>query len=242
LITLQEYQGGTDRERGNLQGDSRNDGVGKISSESAEEIEKITIEDSSDGNSFMIWTVGLQWRSEDMDQRELPGEVPTPPINESTLIDGRVIRKDEIKARPQYVAKKQLWVEPERTIEEGRDTSSDDESVTSRHSTMSKRYVERRAGGDGTRDGAPTFTQQRPRGFGARHTRVRVKQGPETGFLVVRAVEDDDVGLATGADGDGVWVVSVRSWLGGGEVVRGGDLAVGGELDDLDEHLIQIIL
>jgi len=71
---------------------------------------------------------------------------------------------------------------------------------------------------------------------------VRVNQDLTTGLLVVSAVEDDDEGLATGADGDGVRVVSAHSWLGDGEVVRGGDLAVGGELDDLDEHLIQIIL
>jgi len=107
---------------------------------------------------------------------------------------------------------------------------------------MSKRYVKRRAIGDGTRDGAPNYTQQRPRGFGAHHMHVRVKQDPDTGLHVVNAVDDDDEGLATGAEGDGVWVVSARSWLGGGELVLGGDLAVGGELDDLDEHLIQIIL
>jgi len=222
--------------------DSRKGGDGKMSSESAEETEKITIEDSRDGDSFMIRTVGLQGCSENIDQPEPLGDVSTPPINESTPSDGRIMRKEEGKARPQYVAKNKLWVEPERTIEEGRDTSSDGESGTSRPSTMSKRYVERRAVGDATRDGAPNYAQQRPRGFGARHTHVRVKQDPDTGLHVVSAVNDDDEGLVTGAERDGVWVVSARSWLGDGEVVRGGNLAVGGELDDLDEHLIQIIL
>jgi len=70
---------------------------------------------------------------------------------------------------------------------------------------------------------------------------VRVKQDIDTGLHVVSAVDDDAEGLATGAEGDGVRVVLARSWLGGGELVQGGDLAVGGELDDLDEHLIQKI-
>jgi len=84
--------------------------------------------------------------------------------------------------------------------------------------------------------------QRRPRGFGARETHVRVKQDPDTGLHVVSATGADDESLATGGEGDRVRVVSARSWLGGGELVPGGDIAVGGELDDLDEHLLEIIL
>jgi len=54
----------------------------------------------------MIRTVGLQGCSDDIDQPEPLGEVSTPPIDESTPSDGRIMRKDEGKARPQYVAKK----------------------------------------------------------------------------------------------------------------------------------------
>jgi len=153
--------------------DSRKGGDGKMSSESAEEIEKITIEDSIKEDSFMVRAVGLEGCSEEIDQPEPRGEVSTPLISESTPSEGRGMWREENKGRPQYVAKKKLWVEPERTIEEGRDTSSDGESVTSRHSTMSKRYVERRAAGDGTRDGMQECClQQRPQGFGARNTRA----------------------------------------------------------------------
>jgi len=213
-------------EREQIYRDSRKGEDGKISSESAEVVEKIIIVDSSDGDSFMVRTVGLRGCSEDMDQPEPLGEISTPPVDESTPCDERIMRREEGKARPQYVGKKKLWVEPNRTIKEGRNTSSDVESVTSRQSTMSKRYVKRRAVGDETRDGAPNYAQQRPRGFGARHIHVRVKQDPDTGLHVVSAVWDDEEGLATGAEGDGVRVVSARSWLGGGELVRGGDLRI----------------
>jgi len=91
----------------------------------------------------MIRTVGLEGCCEKIDQPECRGEVSTPPISESTPSDERVMKREEGKMRPQYVAKKKLWVEPDRTIEEGRETSSDGESVTSRHSTVSRRYVER---------------------------------------------------------------------------------------------------
>jgi len=62
-------------EKEDISRDSRKGGDGKISSESAEEIEKITIENSSDGDSFMIKTVELQGCSEDVGQPEPPGEV-----------------------------------------------------------------------------------------------------------------------------------------------------------------------
>jgi len=215
-------------------------GDGKISSESAEEIEKIVIEDSIEGDSFMIRTVGEEGCCEETDQPEPRGEVLTPPISESTPSDGRVIRREEGNFRPQYVAKKKLWVEPDRTIEEGRETSSDGESVTSRHSTVSRRYVERRAAAEVNQpEMQECCIQRRPRGFGARETQVRIKQDPDTGLHVVSAADGYDGRLAAG---DGVRVVSPHSWLGGGELVRGGDIAVGGELDDLDEHLIEIIL
>jgi len=44
--------------------------------------------------------------------------------------------------------------------------------------------------------------------------------------------EDDDVGVR---------VVSAHSWLEGGEEGRGGDLDIGGDLEDLDDQLFHII-
>jgi len=56
------------------------------------------------------------------------------------------------------------------------------------------------------------------------------------GIQEISCVGDDDVRM-TGGDGDGVRVVTARSWLEGGEVVRGGELDVGGDLEDLDDQL-----
>jgi len=215
-------------------------GDGKVSSESAEEIDKIIIEDSVEGDSCMIRAIGGEGSAEETDQPESRGEVLTPPISESTPSDGRVMRREEGKGRPQHVAKKKLWVEPDRTIEEGREESSDGESVTSRHSTVSRRYVERRAAAEEIQpETQECCVQRRPWGFGARDTQVRVKLDPDTGLHVVSAADEYHGRVAAG---DGVRVVSAHSWLGGGELVRGGDIAVGGELDDLDEHLFEIIL
>jgi len=113
-----------------------------MGSESTEETKRITIEDSSEGDSFMVRGVGLQ-HGVDAEQPEDSGEVSTPPMGESTPMNGKVLRREE---RPQYVAKKKLWVEPDRITEEIIDSSSEGDSVTSRHSTMSKRYVEKRMG------------------------------------------------------------------------------------------------
>jgi len=44
-----------------------------------------------------------------------------------------------------------------------------------------------------------------------------------------------------GGDGDGVRVVTARSWLEGSEVGQGGDLDVGGDLEDLDDQLFHLI-
>jgi len=227
-------------EREGILRENRKAGDGKMSSGSVEEIDKIIIEDSVGEDSFMVRTVGLEGCCEEIDQTEHMREVSTPPVSESTPNDERIMRRGAGNSKPQYVAKKKLWVEPDRTIEEEKENSSDGESITSRHSTVSRRYVERRASGEGIRGGAQECCLHgRPRGFGSREAMVRVKQDPDTGLHVVGIAGEDDQRLVTG---DRVRVVSARSWLGGGELVQGGDIAVGGELDDVDEHLLEIIL
>jgi len=47
--------------------------------------------------------------------------------------------------------------------------------------------------------------------------------------------------MMTGGDGDGVRVVTARSWLECSKVARGGDLDVGGDLEDLDDQLFHLI-
>jgi len=58
----------------------------------------------------------------DQEQPEPPGEISTPPLNESTPVIRqsirRGIREKKDRSRPLYVAKKKLWVEPERTPDE----------------------------------------------------------------------------------------------------------------------------
>jgi len=71
---------------------------------------------------------------------------------------------------------------------------------------------------------------------------VQVTHEPETGRNIISGVEDDEDAM-TGAGGDRVRRVTARSWL-EGEVKRGDDLDMDGELEDLDEqlyHLIQTI-
>jgi len=107
---------------------------------------------------------------------------------------------------------------------------------------VSRRCGERRSVEDGTSGVAATSTSQRPRGYGACYTRVRVKHKPETGRNIISGFEDEGDTM-TGAGGDRVRTVTARSWL-EGEIRRGDDIDMDRELEDLDEqlyHLIQTI-
>jgi len=141
-----------------------------VSSESTEGTERIVIEDSIEGERFMVRTVGSEKWDETGGQPVPPGEVLTPPVNESTPIVEKGIKKEDL--RPLYVAKKKLWVEPEKIPDEGT-SSSDSESYASNQSATSKRVDERRveARGDWPQGGGLTSTSQRPpRRYGARST------------------------------------------------------------------------
>jgi len=74
---------------------SERGGDGKVSSESTEETERIVIEDSVDGESFMVRTVMPERGDEEGEQPVPPGEVLTPPVNESTPIGERGIKKED---------------------------------------------------------------------------------------------------------------------------------------------------
>jgi len=222
---------------------SRKGGDGKVSSESTEETEKIVIEDSAEEESFVIGTVITDKKEGDEEQPEHPGEISTPPLSESTPVIHQPMEKGEReekdRSRPLYVAKKKLRVEPEKTPDEDENNSSDGESLASRWSVASRRSGERRSVEDVTGGAAATSTSQRPRGYGACYTRVRVKYEPETGRNIISGVGDDGDTM-TGAGGDRVRTVTARSWL-EGEIGRGGDIDMDGELEDLDEQLYQLI-
>jgi len=128
----------------------RKGGDRKVSSESTDETERIVIEDSVGKESFMIRTVGLEGGDEEGEQPVPPGKVLTPPVNESTPMARNEIWADDLKLRPLYVAKKQLWVNSKKRTDEECSSSSDSESSTSRQSATSRRSGEKRveAGGD----------------------------------------------------------------------------------------------
>jgi len=129
-----------------------------------------------------------------------------------------------LKLQPLYVAKKQLWVNSKKRTDEEGSSSSDSESSTSRQSATSRRSGEKKieAGGDWPRGVRPTFTSQKPpQGYGASSMRIRTKNDHEAGIQITTNLDEED-GMATGGDDDGVRVVTARSWLEGSEVGRSG--------------------
>jgi len=69
---------------------------------------------------------------------------------------------------------------------------------------------------------------------------VRVDNDQEAGLQAIIGNDDED-GMATGGDSDRVRVVTARSWLKGSVEGRGGDLDVGGDLEDLDDQLFHLV-
>jgi len=61
------------------------------------------------------------------------------------------------------------------------------------------------------------------------------------GIQEISGNDDEDGMMRGGGDGDRVRVVTARSWLEGGEVGRGRDLDVGGNLEDLDDQLFHLV-
>jgi len=141
-----------------------------------------------------------------------------------------------LKLRP-LIAPKKKWVEPERT-EEGDNVSSEDESCSTQRSAATERSEKRQEAGDD----CPPVVEGRanPRRYGARSIRMRVPTDHEAGMRNTSAAGDDNTQM-TGGDGVGARVVSARSWLEGGEEGQGGDLDIGGDLEDLDDQLFYII-
>jgi len=171
-------------EREDISREGRKVGDGKVSSESTDETERIVIENSVGEESFMVRTVGLEVGHEEGEQPVPPGEVLTPPVNESTPMAGNKIRADDLKVRPLYVAKKQLWVNSKKRTDEEGSSCSDSESSTSRQSATSRKSGEKRveARGDWPRGVGPTSTSQRPpRGYSSSSMRVRTKKDHEAG-------------------------------------------------------------
>jgi len=114
--------------------ESRKKGDGKVSSDSAEEIEHILIEDSMEGEAYMIRTVIQEREDKPTPQRDV-----LTPVMELTPVEGREKERCKAGFQPLTAPKKKMWVQPEseeREEEEG-GKSSGEESSTSRRSHLS---------------------------------------------------------------------------------------------------------
>jgi len=173
--------------------ESRKVGDGKVSSESAEEIDRIVIEDSMEGESYMIRTVG-----QEEDDEPVPHRNVLTPVMESTPIEGRDKEGGRIGFRPLTAPKEAMWVQPEsdkKEPEEEDGKSSSGESSVSRRSPMSAVSSGRLRAPENE---VPLHLRA-PQGYGDRATRVQVRFNERTGLREISEVEGG------GSDVDGRW-------------------------------------
>jgi len=158
--------------------ENRRTGDGKVSSDSAEEVERILIDDSSEVESFMVRAAGRR-----DDEPEPPRDILTPTL-ESTPCEGH--EKKIRRPRQLTAPKKKLWVQTgtgkEETKEE-EDRRSNIESIESevRRSPLSAVSSGRVLDPEG---GVPPHLRE-PRAFGDRLTRTHVRFNDRTGMREV---------------------------------------------------------
>jgi len=118
--------------------ESRKVGDGKVSSESAEEIERIVIEDSVEGENYLSRTVG-----QEEDDEPVPHRNVLTPVLESTPMEGHEKERGKLSFRP-LTAPPKKWVAAESTDEvpdkyetDQYDKSSSGESSADRKSPLS---------------------------------------------------------------------------------------------------------
>jgi len=170
-----------ENERGN-----RKVGDGKVSSESAEEIEKIVIEDSVEGESYMIRTVGQEEEDEPVPHRNV-----LTPVLKSTLMEGHEKERGKLTFRPLTAPKKKMWVAaepteevPDRNEPDEDDKSSSGQSFASRRSPLSVVSSGRKV----PKNEVPIHFRA-PRGYGDRVTRVQVRFNERTGLREISEVK-----------------------------------------------------
>jgi len=112
-------------------------GDGKVSSESTKEVERIIIEYSVEGESYMVRTVGTERRVEEGEEPVPPRDVIMP-IVESIPVEGRGKGKGNLKLRPLIAPNFFLWVEPEKKPDKRESSSSGSESSTSKRSVTNE--------------------------------------------------------------------------------------------------------
>jgi len=148
-------------EREGISREGRKVGEGKVSSESAEEGDRITIEDSVWDEDYMIRTVGAENWAQGEEEPAPVGDVVTP-VMEST----------PIKRRPMKAPKKK-WVKPERT-DEADNISSEEETYSERSATTERSEQKAEITDDRPPALEKSVTEGPPRRYGARSTRIRV--------------------------------------------------------------------
>jgi len=181
-----------DNERG-----SRKVWDGKVSSESTEEIERIFIEDSMEGESYRIRSVGQEERIEGEDEL-VPREDILTPVMESTPVEGREMQGRRLGFRPVTAPKKKLWV-PTEPSEEVTEVKQEDEKSSSGDSSASQRSpLSIISSGRRVPENEVPLHLRAPRGYGDRATKVHVRFNERTGLREVIDGEGGDQMLTEG--------------------------------------------
>jgi len=160
---------------------------GKVSSDSAEEVDRITIDDSAEVESFMVRAAGYG-----DEEPEPPRDVVTPTL-ESTPYVGheKEIRKPRLVIAP----KKKLWVQTETRddpIEEEEDRKSSIDSIESEVRRSPVSTVS--SGREREPEHAVPHHLREPRAFGERAARVHVRFNDRTGMNEVSGRDVDGRG------------------------------------------------
>jgi len=211
--------------------ENRKTGDGKISSDSAEELDRITIDDSAEVKNFMIRAT--RYGNE---EPEPPRDILTPTLKSTPYVGHeREVRKLRLVIAP----KKKLWVqtgtgEDEPEEEDDRKSSIDSAESEVRRSPLSAVSSGRAVD---TERGVPLHLRE-PHAFGDRATRTHVRFNDLTGMREVNSELGGDEMLTGGGDGDRemrVRRVTARLWLEG----YGSDEDEG--VEDIDDQLYLII-
>jgi len=148
--------------------ENRKTGDGKVSSDSAEEGERLVIDDSTEGERFMIRTM----RHEEGDEPAPLRDILTP-ILESTPCEGHEREGRKASFRPLTAPKKQMWVQPE--LKKGETEEEEDRKSISGESENRKSPMSVISSGrlTVTENEVPLHLRE-PRGYGDRATRTHV--------------------------------------------------------------------
>jgi len=170
--------------------ESRKNGDGKVSSDSAEEIERIVIEDSMEGETYLIRTV-----VQDGEDERTPHRDVLTLVLESTPIEGREKERGKAGFRPLTAPKKKMWVQPES---EGRDEGEEEKSSSGESSTGRRSPLSAISSGRRVPENEVPVHLRGPRRYGDRATKVHVRFNEKNGLGEVVDGEEGDQMLTGG--------------------------------------------